>query len=413
MRLLTFHRQQLDPKLLGQKVVVTALLSIAGLTFSARAQTLTVLYAFTGGIDGGTPYAGVIRDGAGNLYGTTEAGGTSGCGGGGCGTVFKIDTNGKESVLYTFTGGADGGNPYYGSLLQDAKGNLYGTTLQGGIAYGVLYKVTPAREETVVHNFPSSPEDGDSPVAGLIHDAQGNAYGTTEAGGTSSGCQGVGCGTVYKVDHTGKETVLYSFTGQPDGAVPVSSLILDKAGNLYGATQEGGTNGYGTVFKLDPNGQETILHNFAGYPSDGLSPSGGLILDGAGNLYGTTFLGGTTYQGIIFEIIKNGGESVLYNFAGGPSDGAFPTGNLLLDKQGNLYGITTSGGTLENGVVFKFNRSGETVLHNFVFTTEGSTPRGGLIRDSAGNLYGTTSQGGPSQPACDGLGCGTVFKLTP
>src|ERR1035438_8071215 len=257
-------------------------------TRSAQAQTYTfsVPHSFTGPPDGGIPYAGVVWDAQGNLYGTTSGGGASAYG-----TVFKLDTTGNETVLYSFTGtGTDGLDPQ-GNLMRDAKGNLYGTTVQGGVGCtaedgcGTVFKLDTAGKETVLHDFTGSP-DGSSSFSGLVRDTQGNLYGTTAAGGDNA-CKN-GCGIVFKLDATDHETVLYSFTGGTDGGSPQGNLVRDAQGNLYG-TSGGGASGYGTVFKLDASGKETVLYGFTGATKgDGAYPSGSLVRDAQGNLYGTT-----------------------------------------------------------------------------------------------------------------------------
>jgi uncharacterized repeat protein (TIGR03803 family) len=248
-----------------------------------------VLYTFTGGADGGNPFAGLIRDSAGNLYGTTFTGGTAGVG-----VVFKLDTAGNETVLHTLTGGADGGSPYAG-VIRDSKGNLYGTAGQGGTENaGVVYKVDTTGKETVLHTFTGG-IDGGQPSAGVIRDSAGNLYGTTLSGGAAK------FGVVYKVDAAGNETVLYSFTGAADGANPHAGVIRDSAGNLYGTAFEGGTAGGGVVYKLDTSGTETVLYGFTG-ADDGSRPIAGVIRDSKGKLYGTTANGGKHSRGVIFEI---------------------------------------------------------------------------------------------------------------
>jgi uncharacterized repeat protein (TIGR03803 family) len=224
----------------------------------------------------------LVRDGAGNLYGTTQYGGTNG----GYGTVFKLDANGKLSLLYSFAGTPDGDDPYAG-LLRDKAGNLYGTTQYGGTngGYGTVFKLSSKGKLTLLHSFAGTP-DGVNPLAGLLMDAAGNLYGTTYYGGTKGGF-----GTVFKLNTKGKLNLLHSFAGMPDGQNPYSRLIRDAAGNLYGTTFYGGTAGYGAVFKLDTAGKLTVLHSFNDAP-DGAHPIGGLVLDKAGNLYGTTSDGG-------------------------------------------------------------------------------------------------------------------------
>jgi len=347
-------------------------------TGSAQAQTYseTVLHSFTGYPgDGATPYAGLVRDAQGNLYGTTFEGGASSAG-----TVFKVDTTGKESVLYSFTGtGGDGAAPYAG-LVQDAQGNLYGTTYQGGdlaCAYGcgTVFKVDTTGKETVLYSFKGG-TDGANPYAGLVRDAQGNLYGTTEGGGDA--CNPYVCGTVFKVDTTGKETVLYSFTGYPeDGQSPRGGLVLGAQGNLYGATAGGGAFGQGTVFEVDMTGNEIVLYHFTGTGGDGARPVAGLVLDAQGNLYGTTASAGDPACalnppngcGTVFKLDTRGNETVLYSFTAYPEDGAYPHAGLVRDVLGNLYGTTNMGGDSGYGTVFKVDTRGrETVLHSFTGT---------------------------------------------
>jgi uncharacterized repeat protein (TIGR03803 family) len=389
--------------------------------------TYTVLYTFTGGADGASPYsAALIGDNEGNLYGTTYTGGDdTGCssfGTPGCGVVFKVDGAGNEKVLYTFTGGTDGGIPFAG-LIRDAKGNLYGTTSSDGSGFaGTVFKLDNTGQLTVVHSFCSATNcaDGNTPYAGVIRHA-GNLYGTTIGGGQFCIEYG-GCGVVFRVDRTGNETVLYNFCPNgygncTDGMSP-QSLVDDAAGNLYGTTNGGGANGVGTVFKLSPTGEETVLHSFAG-GADGASPFAGLIRDEDGNLYGTTTAGGPSGQGTVFKVDPAGNETVLYSFTGG-TDGGYPEAGLVRDQKGNLYGTTFFGGLAPPpcssfcGVVFKVDTTGvETALYSFTGGADGGNPSSALTLGQAGDLYGTTSYGGDSDPSCQtGIGCGVVFKLT-
>jgi len=255
------------------------------------AGNLTELYNFTGGADGGGPVAGVVRDAAGNLYGTTTEGGDLNCGfTGGCGVVFKLDVNGQETVLYTVHSPLEMFVPT-GNLVLDRAGNLYGTTGYGGVSeFGTVFKVDPAGTYTVLHAFTGG-SDGVGPSGALVQDAACNLYGATLGGGGGAACLD-GCGTLFKVDPTGKETVLYSFTGA-DGSDPQGPLALDGSGNLYGTTVQGGLSGLGVVFKLDPSGNETLLHAFTGL--DGAYPNG-ISIDSEGNLYGTTFSGGKVFK---------------------------------------------------------------------------------------------------------------------
>jgi uncharacterized repeat protein (TIGR03803 family) len=263
------------------------------------------------------------------------------------GTVFKLDTTGRETVLHSFTGTPDGAIPR-AALVRDAAGNLYGTTVFGGasIGYGTVFKLDTTGKETVLHSFTAT--DGSGPVAALVRDAAGNLYGTTAYGGASLS------GTVFKLDTSGTETVLHSFTGRADGAIPYAALVRDHAGNLYGNTAYGGASGYGTVFKLDTTGRETVLHSFTG-ASDGASPFDALVRDPAGNLYGTATFGGDPFCssgcGTVFKLDTTGKETVLHSFTG-RADGAIPAG-LVRDPAGNLYGTTYYGGAFGYGVVFK------------------------------------------------------------
>ena len=350
-----------------------------------KAGHQTVLYSFKGGTDGGSPFAGVIRDPAGNLYGTTLYGGIGVPCDGGCGVVFKLDTAGHETPLYAFTGYADGGTPYAGVIL-DLAGNLYGTASAGLQANnGVVYKLKSAGQQTVLYTFPFG-TDGENPKAGLIRDAAGNLYGTTYEGGTA------GAGTVFKLDPTGQETVLHNFTGLDDGGYPQSNLILDESGNLYG-TARAGSGRAGVVFRVDTSGNETVLYGFTG-GDDGHNPLGGVVFDSAGNLYGTTHSGGFANAGVVFKLDPAGQETVLYNFRGG-ADGHSPVAGVILDSAGNLYGTTSAGGADNAGVVYMVNPAGqEKVLYSFTGGADGGLPYAGVVCDSAGNLYGTTVEGG-------------------
>jgi uncharacterized repeat protein (TIGR03803 family) len=391
---------------------------------AAEAQTFTLLYSFKGPPDGGNPYAGLIEDNHGNRYGTTYSGGmvNSKCFDGACGTVFKLDAAGKETVLHRFTDGKDGANPY-GGLIRDAAGNLYGTTYTGGYigvnqcsyGCGTVFKIKPSGQFIVLFSFHGS--DGGYPLGGLLRDAAGTLYGTTSVGGAYDS------GTIFKLDVRGKETVLYSFTGGADGAQPLAGLVQDVAGNLYGTAVLGGNIcdgqgvGCGTVFKFDTKGHETTLHTFTGYPNDGKFPPSSLVWDKAGNLYGTTEIGGNGQYncnygcGTIFKLQTNGKEEVLYSFTGG-ADGGTPNASLLWDStRREFYGTTVWGGAHGAGTVFRLDSKGkETVLHSFTGGSDGLYPSGNVTRDKANNLYGMTTGGVPDcgRPPY----CGTVFKVS-
>jgi len=350
----------------------------------------TVLHSFTGKPDGSYPYAGVIRDPAGNLYGTAYWGGTANLG-----AVFELDAAGHETLLYSFPG-AGGGSYTEAGVILDSAGNLYGTAIAGGIAgVGVVFKLDTMRRETELYSFTGG-ADGGYPYAGVIRDSAGNLYGTASEGG-------VGYGVVYKVDPSGQETTLYAFAGAPDGSGPYAGVVRDPAGNLYGTTDQGGKANMGAVYKLDTSGGETVLYSFTG-GADGGSPYAGVILDSAGNLYGTTYYGGTSNAGVVYKLDTTGELTVLYSFTGG-ADGANPAAGLVRDSAGNLYGTTSGGGSGNAGAVYELDTTGqETVLYSFTGGTDGGLPEAGLIRDAAGNLYGTNVYGGTS-------GAGTVYEL--
>jgi uncharacterized repeat protein (TIGR03803 family) len=350
------------------------ILAFAAVAPLAQAQTFTVIHKFTGPPDGGFPNGGVIVDSKGNIYGTTSEGGTGSCDGG-CGTVYKFSPSGKETILYSFTG------------------------ING---------------------------DGKYPQGELVRDSAGNLYGTTSGGGTSgTACDGYGCGTVFKLNAAGQETVLYNFSGGVDGATPEAGVVRDSAGNLYGTTKLGGAYGWGTVFTVDESGTESVLHSFDGANGDGGDPVAGLILDSAGMLFGTTQGGGILNShcipgleigcGTVFQVSTAGAESVLYEFTG-YSDGNTPSGNVARDSEGNLYGTSQPQPTpVGYGTIFELDGAGKfTVLHTFTGGEGGADPFAGLIRDSAGNLYGTTYQGGSGGSTCqtfDG-GCGVAFEYS-
>ncbi|HEV2381540.1 MAG TPA: choice-of-anchor tandem repeat GloVer-containing protein [Terriglobia bacterium] len=329
----------------------------------------TVLYSFTGGSDGANPNGALVRDAAGDLYGTASGGGNLDgvCAPSGCGVVFKLQP-GRETVLYTFSGGTDGGGPWSG-LIRDASGNLYGTATYGGASgaclggCGAVFKVDASGNETVLHNFSGAP-DGETPYAGLVMDSAGNLYGITYVGGVSGGCGGYGCGIVFELDSLGNESILYTFTGGADGGNPLyGALVLDASGDVYGTATHGGATagacvgfGCGVVFKVDPSGNETVLYTFTG-GSDGAHPAGGVIWGGSSNLYGLAGAGGDLNGcgslgcGVAFRLSLAGKEKVLYSFTDS-SDGGQPGGGLFPYK-GYLYGTTPGGGMYLSGVAFK------------------------------------------------------------
>jgi uncharacterized repeat protein (TIGR03803 family) len=405
------------------------------------AITEQALYKFCPQIDctdGTNPAADLIMDVSGNLYGTTPNGGSHNGG-----TVFKLSPSGTgwaETVLYNFcsqTNCTDGYYPEVG-LIMDGAGNLYGTT-DGGRGYGggTVFKLAPSGAgwtETVLYNFCSQTNctDGYNPQAGLIMDGSGNLYGTTDGGGSHS------WGTVFKLAPSGTgwtESVLYSFCSQAsctDGYAPRARLILDGSGNLYGTTTNGGNSqNQGVAYRLAPSGTgwvEAVLYSFCAQGgtacTDGAYPYGGLMMDGSGSLYGTTNQGGTG-RGTVFKLARNGSgwtETVLYSFCAKSScaDGAYPTAGLIMDAAGNLYGTTQFASSNSGGVVFRLAPSGtgwtETVLYSFCSQNgcaDGATPYAGLIMDGAGHLYGTTYYGGNYNCGYNNASaCGTVFQLS-
>ncbi len=396
------------------------------LVHAALAQTYTVLHSFSGPPDGAGP-ATLMLDAAGNLWGATQLGGNTTdnlyCSFTGCGTIFKIDASGNENVIYAFapTSVFNGYYPDGPTLAQDTQGNIYGTTPLGGffkcgvygLGCGTVFKVSPSGQQTILHRFTDGDANG-SEASGLVRDAAGNLYGTT--GGNW------GDGAVFKLDSQGHKTVLYTFKGYPnDGAGP-RDLILDSQGNLYGLTGGGGARGAGTIFEISNTGVETILHDFGAPGSIGTGLRGTLVRDSAGDLYGVTDRGGDASCqgglgcGVVYKLDPAGNYSVLHSFTGA-ADGESPEGGLALDAASNLYGTTSfGGGTDACGTVFKLSPSGSlTVLHTFNKTECGNDvvlPLTAPIVDANGNVYGTTFRGGVINTTCI-FGCGVVFKITP
>jgi uncharacterized repeat protein (TIGR03803 family) len=402
-------------------LLFTLVISLLFPSTLAFAQQESVLYSFGNGTDGANPGGNLIFDASGNLYGTTVSGGTYGRG-----SVFELSPSSlggyTETLLHSFSDtNGDGAIPPAG-LVIDANGNLYGTTQQGGAhGYGTVFELSPASGGVwsikILHSFNQSPKtrDGWGPLAGLVRDANGNLYGTTEFGGERN------AGAVFEVSSlpggNWTEKVIHSFGKvRTDGTNPFAGLILDSSGNLYGTTLYGGNKLYGTVFELSPNSSgwtEKILYNFSYLSTNGYNPYGSMVFDTSGNLYGTTFYGGVHNVGTVFELTPTASgewiENVLHTF-GNSGDGLFPVANLIFDTAGNLYGTTEEGGAFHNaGVAFELTPAGatwtETVLHNFGNGTDGNTLPGGLIFDDSGNLYGVTGSGG----AFNG---GTVFEIT-
>jgi uncharacterized repeat protein (TIGR03803 family) len=399
-------------------IAVTAAIALAVVIIApeARAQTLSILHTFTGGQDGGQPQAGLTMDQAGNFYGTTTYGGAK------YGTVFKLSQAGSAwtlSTLYSFQGGGSDGAYPIARVLFGPDGALYGTTNGGGdYGFGTVFSLRPPITacrsvqcpwtETVLHSFAGF-GDGINPWYGdLAFDAAGNIYGTTFGGGQGGG------GTVFKLTPSGEswtESVLYSFSqAGSDGYLLYAGVVLDGAGNIYGATLGGGINNQGVVFQLTHPGSswmETVLHLFGG-TNDGSGPYGALIVDQKGNLYGTTFKGGSTGAGTVYELQPSGNSWTYSILADLPAfaNGGGPTGALAMDAAGNVYATTYADGFVGAGNLFELTPSGGswtyTDLHDFN-GQDGYHPYGGVVVDAHGNIYGTTY----------GPGKGEVWEFTP
>ncbi len=403
----------------------------------SQAQTFRVIHNFAGA-DGAKPYAGLSIDRGGNLYGTASSGGyfSGSCRAlQGCGTVFKLTRVASSWILhplYTFAGGGDGATPT-GRVTFGPDGALYGTTAQGGdeggnctFGCGTVFRLTPPASvckatlcpwtETPLYAFQGGSDDAAAPGFGdVMFDPSGNLFGTTTAGGGGL-CNDSTCGTVYKLTHSGSEwteSVLYRFSSDELGYWPYPGVILDNAGNVYGAS----TWNFSTVFELTPAGSgysASAIYQFSNYSRDGSSVAGGLIFDRAGNIYGSTSEGGPQGGGTVFELSPSGGTwtlNTLYAFAGSGAPQQYgPTATLAMDPAGNLYGITNTEGLHGNGNVFKLTHSGSswtyTSLYDFTGGDDGSEPYGQVVLDSSGNIYGTTIYGGAN-------GGGVVFEITP
>ncbi len=388
-----FDRLQ-NPRL---AIALGCLVLFAGHSKATAQLVLTNLHSFSVFTNGANPMGGLTLGSDGNLYGTTSGGGTNG----GNGTVFSL-SNGVTTVLYEFTGGADGRSPNTG-LVEGTNGLYYGTTKAGGIGGGTIFTISTNGILDTLYSF--SPfiktSDGNHPQAGLVLAGNGNYYGTTELGGSDN------LGTIYQITPTGAYAQIYSFSGGTNGQSPIAALVQGADGGLYGTTYNGGANNDGTVFRMTTNGAWALLHAFAG--SDGVNPTG-LVQGTNGLLYGTTASGGLNSAGTAFQLMTNGTFTNLHSF-NTSVDGGNPTGPLVFGPTGLMYGTLESGGANSFGTLFSMSTAGAVVnLYSFTGDNDGATPAGGLALGGDGNLYGTAEIGGAGFNTGGG---GTVFQISP
>jgi len=404
---------------------LTFILGLAIMTQAVQAQTYHVIYSFTGGQDGAYPSTGLTIDSADNMYGTAFGGGAAGFG-----TVYSLDNENGSWILrpiYSFQAGRDGAGPI-ARLVVGPDSELYGSTAAGGggpclldngyRGCGTVYKLQPLARAplTVLYNWSStilyrfSNDDGAYPQGELTFDSSGNIYGTTVNGGSA------GWGLIYKLVPSGggwNQSILYQARGNGDGAYPWGGVVFDQSGNLDGVFSQNGPHDYGAVYQLSPSGSgwtEHTIHGFTFHGNDGAAPQGGLILDGSGNLFGST-VHDVNGGGTVFELELSGGGwsyNFLYGLGGGIGLG--PYDKLTMDSAGNLYGTTYGDGQYGFGSVFKLTRSGGgwtyRSLHDFTGRGDGGNPISRLVFDSAGNLYGTAFSGGAHNQ-------GVIFQITP
>ena len=329
-----------------------------------------------------------------------------------------VSTKSAEQVLYSFSGGNDGGDAASGLVIRG--GNLYGTTVVGGAyACGTIFKLAPQKSlpwhESVLYSFDCY-GTGKTPYGGVTFDRKGSLYGSTVSGGSGGSCGSSGCGVVFQLTSQAAESVLHSFTGGNDGFGPGGSVAIDSTGHLYGTTPDGGTNAEGTVYEISRarrTWHESVIHAFTGGKDGAVGSLGTLLVDSSGDLYGVTEIGGAHSAGTVFKMTRTSKNrwnlKTLYAFKGTP-DAASPYGGLIEDASGNLYGTTYYGGAHGFGSVFELVASArgkyhDRVLYSFRGGSDGSSPTSTLIAGASGRLYGTTSAGGGS---CD---CGTIFDL--
>ena len=372
-----------------RSLIIIGVLVMIGWSERGDGQTLTTLWQFSGGADGGTPRAGLLQGSNSNFYGTTEVGGASGSG-----TVFSISTSGNLTNLWSFTGGSDGGGPLAG-LVQGLDGNFYGTTASGGTNdWGTVFKITPGGTLTSLFQF-NNATNGANPVAGLVQGNDGNFYATTLNGGTALR------GTVFQITPAGTLTTLYNFSGVLNGGNPGAGLVQGSDGNFYGSTRGGGTLDAGMAFKITSAGTLNWLFSFVGEPDDDGGAST-LVQGSDSNFYGTTFGGGERSKGTVFAFNSEGTPTLSFSL----TEDAVPAAGLVQGSDGDFYGTTFNGGT-GSGALFKITSAGTfTSLYSFKGGAEGAGPEANLVQGGDGNFYGTTSQGGTNN-------AGTIFMFIP
>jgi uncharacterized repeat protein (TIGR03803 family) len=423
--------------LFSYRFLRTALFLVVAGVAAASGQHFQTIHTFTGKPDGLGAWAKPVADADGNLYGTATAGGASneGC-------IYKVSPpaggggSWTETIIYSFKGGTTDGVAPAGVLIFDKAGNLYGTTATGGAdSLGIVFELSPSTggdwTESVLYNFISNKTKTSGSDASSLVFRNSELYGSSTWGGE-------GEGNVFALKQNDEGTwgleSLYSFSG-PDGEEPNyegGPLVFDVKGNLYGSSDFGGQYGAGEVFEVSPPAApggawtETTLYSFGAYPTDGQSPTGGVVLDSAGNLYGTTVVGGNSpgFDGTAFELSPPGvagqpwTETIIHSFTGGATDGSAPYAGVAFDKAGNLYGTTYTGGP--GNCNFNFPGCGtvyelspgpdgtwtERLLHTFSGSTDGEFPYAGLFVEPSGRAYGVTSKGGTED-------FGTIFGVSP
>lgn len=402
-----------------KRLAVSLLPLLITTTLSAQTVQFKLLHSFAGGSDGAYPNTPPILDQHGNVFATTANGGSE-CAPNGCGTAFELSQrNGHWGYRQTLEFSSPSNTPPVsaGRLVMDATGNIYGTDFYGGDILcncGAVFQLSQSGgvwTKSSLHNFLGG-SDGQIPSSGLIADAEGNLYGTTQAGGVNNS-QGTVFELVRNSDGTWTYNVIHSFGGSQDGAIPAGALAFDTLGNLYGTALFGGTFGDGAVYKLSPSADtwnESIIYNFTLEYGFYQSESG-VAIDANGNLYGATLYGGLYSLGTIYKLTPGMGywkRAVLYTFTGG-NDGAYPVGWLTLDQSGVIYGTTVSGGQFGYGTVFKLVNGkrgnwNEVTLHGFR-STDGSQPNWGVTLDASGHIFGIAEAGGANN-------FGTIYEIS-